>query len=338
MDLMNGTTIQNGTLGSSWVEHVLVPCCFLGICFILGVPGNALVIWTIIFHIKQKSFTVLLIFNLATADFMLLITLPIWIHALADNWVYGLSFCKFLTYVIYFSMYASVFFITLMSIERLMAVLFPFGTQKWMRKKVLYTLVSVIWFSSALCSVPILVIRTTVEKSGRVQCSEREYFSRQQQIAILLLETIFGFAVPFMILLACYATVMFKIKHMTFTTRKKPEKLIAGIVIAFFICWFPYHVFNLLMVVSVALKSSGHGSTEHLDKIIKAGENIPGALAFFSSCVNPILYAFAAQSVRKGFQLSSFARLFRQISPSEDEKPTKESWSLEEKISKNISI
>ncbi|XP_078525306.1 leukotriene B4 receptor 1-like [Lissotriton helveticus] len=293
--------------------YVLVPSLFLGACFLLGILGNGLVIHTILFQIGQRSFTVVLLLNMAAADFIALVTLPMWIHSLCDQWVYGLLFCKFLTYVIYLSMYASVFFITLVSVHRFLAVLFPFFLLRWQRRTIIHGVILATWAMALAFASPVFVFRSTVERNGTVQCSGRIYSSTQQKLAILLLETLVGFVLPFCVLSVCYISILRRIQHLRSRKKIKTEKLIGSVVISFFLCWFPYHIFNLMQVSSLLMETSNPQAAAAVDKVVKAGNNIPGTFAFISSCLNPILYAFAAQSFRGGLKATNFAKLFGQI-------------------------
>ncbi|KAK9542552.1 hypothetical protein VZT92_000404 [Zoarces viviparus] len=77
-----------------------VACVILGLSFLVGAPGNLLVIWTILRHVKQRSHTVVLILHLAVADLLVLITLPLWIYSLVHTWVFGEALCKALVYIV----------------------------------------------------------------------------------------------------------------------------------------------------------------------------------------------------------------------------------------------
>ncbi|XP_030060784.1 leukotriene B4 receptor 1-like [Microcaecilia unicolor] len=319
----NVTTTSLPTSPIPWLEYVLLPSLFLGACFLVGVPGNILVIWTILFRISPRSFTVVLLLHMAIADFSVLITLPIWIHALADSWVFGLFFCKFLTYLIHVSMYGSLFFITLMSVHRFLAVVFPFVLLRWQQRRRVYGILGIAWILALAFASPVFVYRTTMVHGDSVQCSHRKYSSDQQKLAILLLESTVGFVVPFFILLLCYSFILHKIQHLK-SKKIKSEKLIVSVVIAFFLCWFPYHVFNVLTIASVLLKSTDPSTSESLEKVVAVGNNIAGALAFFCSCLNPILYAFAARSFRGGLRGINFTKVLGQMNEdTTQKKPTK---------------
>ncbi|XP_029466543.1 C3a anaphylatoxin chemotactic receptor-like [Rhinatrema bivittatum] len=308
----NATTPSIPTSPGSWLEHVLLPSLFLGACFVVGIPGNILVIWTIVFRISPRSFTVVLLLHMAIADFSVLITLPLWIHALVNSWVFGLFFCKFLTYIIHVSMYGSLFFITLMSVHRFMAVVFPFVLLRWQQRSIVYKILGITWLLALVFASPVFVYRSTLAHGDSVQCSHRVYSSDQQKLAILLIESLVGFVVPFSILLLCYSCILHKIQHLK-AKKIRSEKLIASVVITFFLCWFPYHVFNVLIIASVLLKPTNPETSDNLERIIAVGNNIAGALAFFCSCLNPILYAFAGRSFRGGLRGISFVKVLGQM-------------------------
>ncbi|KAG9464395.1 hypothetical protein GDO78_020001 [Eleutherodactylus coqui] len=70
-------------------------CIILSLAFMIEVPGNIMVMLTIYRKLKNISATVLLIGNLALADFLILLSLPIWIYTVAVNkWIFGVVFLR----------------------------------------------------------------------------------------------------------------------------------------------------------------------------------------------------------------------------------------------------
>ena len=89
------------------------------IVFIIGIPGNGLVIWVAGLKMK-KSVNIVWFLNLAVADFMCCLSLPFSIVHLAlhEHWPYGWFLCKVIPSVIIFTMFASVFLLVAISIDR----------------------------------------------------------------------------------------------------------------------------------------------------------------------------------------------------------------------------
>lgn len=291
-----------------------VSCVILGLSFLVGAPGNLLVIWTILRHVQQRSHTVVLILHLAAADLLVLITLPLWIYSLAHSWVFGEASCKAIVYVINACMYSSVFLITLMSVERFVAVRHPFASAGWRRKKALNKVLLVLWAAAFLFSVPVIPTQVLDGEPGEEQCLYRLYTSDGQEMVCLLLETLVGYAVPLCILVVCYGCLCSRIAQMTFKSKRKSTVLIASVVVVFAICWTPHHVGNVLSLIYLAIKDSHHDTADSLESTRETMAFIAGAMVFISSTANPILYMFAARSFRSSLRDTGIQKLFRHIS------------------------
>ncbi|KFP77558.1 G-protein coupled receptor 1, partial [Apaloderma vittatum] len=287
---------------STWNIVRSVVCIILSLSFIIGIPGNCIVIWTVCTKMKQVSPSVLLILNLAIADVLVLITLPIWIYSFADSWIFGVIFCKILVFVIYCSMYASIFLVTALSLERLMAVFYPFTIQRCKTKEKISLIMFLIWFLSIAFGISVIPFQETEETDGGLQCTCRNYSSDRQKTSYLLLETLAGFVIPFLIICTCYICVARRISGMTYQSKRRSERLIASVVVAFILCWFPHHLFNFLDIISVG------------PEIVDRGAYISGALVFISSCINPLLYAFAARRFQNHLRFAKISKLFEQMS------------------------
>ncbi|TRY82079.1 hypothetical protein DNTS_006698 [Danionella cerebrum] len=289
-------------------------CVIMAVCFLVGTPGNLLVIWSILKYVKQRSHTVLLILNLAVADLLVLITLPLWIYSLARSWVFGEAACKAMVYVIYASMYSSVFIITIMSVERFLAVRYPFVSARWKRKQILNKVLLSVWTASFLLSIPVIRTQTLDKVYGEDQCLFREYESDAQEAVLVILETLIGFLIPFITLLVCYGCLFSRIAQMNFKSKRKSTVLICSVVVMFGLCWIPHHVGNTLSLISVALKTSNPDMADSLNDVCTTMSIIAGALVFVSSSVNPVLYMFAARTFRSSLRETGIQKLFQHLS------------------------
>lgn len=286
---------------------VAVACVILALSFLVGAPGNLLVIWTILRHIKQRSHTVVLILHLAAADLLVLITLPVWIYSLADKWVFGEELCKTLVYVINVCMYSSIFLITLMSMERYLAICHPFLMMRLKIKTIMSRLLVLVWLLAFLLGVPTLLTQTSDKSNGTEQCLSKEFSSETEEIIFLCLETLVGFVIPFIVLSICYYLVAVQLKKMSFNSKQRSMVLVHAVVIAFALCWLPYHIINITNVIC-SLQSGTEN--ECVPTSIVFGS---GALVFISSSVNPVLYALFARNFRGSLEDSRLVRLFREL-------------------------
>uniref|UniRef100_A0A8D0F5L5 G-protein coupled receptors family 1 profile domain-containing protein n=1 Tax=Strix occidentalis caurina TaxID=311401 RepID=A0A8D0F5L5_STROC len=293
---------EESSIHSTWNIVRSVVCIILSLSFIIGTPGNCIVIWTVCTKMKQVSPSVLLILNLAIADVLVLITLPIWIYSFADSWVFGVIFCKILVFIIYCSMYASIFLITALSLERLMAVFYPFTIQRYKTKEKISLVMFLIWFLSITFGISVIPFQETEEMNGGLLCTCRNYSSNRQKVSYLLLETLAGFVIPFLIICTCYMCVARRISRMSYQSKQRSERLIASIV-----------------------ELSNEEMSLALDEIVSRGVYISGALVFISSCINPLLYAFAARRFQNHLRFAKISKLFEQMSQTVTEEDKKKS-------------
>uniref|UniRef100_A0A670IIR5 Leukotriene B4 receptor 1-like n=2 Tax=Podarcis muralis TaxID=64176 RepID=A0A670IIR5_PODMU len=311
------TGLNNTGMDTLWVQHTLLPNLILSACFLTGIPGNSFVLWIILTKFPQRSFTIALILNLAMADLMALLTVPFWIYDFATSWNFGEASCKLLVYFNYLTMYASIFLITLMSLHRFAVVVLPVASKRWQRPHVVYITFVGVWLLAVAFASPTLIFTSSQNVEG--DCSDDVYGAQWQQIVDNVVETLFSFVIPFAVIAICYSCVARKVGTLKFHQKMKTKKLILAVVGGFFVCWLPYHIFSLLTVCALLLQSTFPGVAKTLDHADKVVSNIHWAVAFLSSTVNPILYAFAAQSFRGELQGTGFAKLFFKLHEDTDE-------------------
>ncbi|XP_070688544.1 leukotriene B4 receptor 1-like [Pempheris klunzingeri] len=286
---------------------IAVACVILGLSFLIGAPGNLLVIWTILKHVKQRSHTVVLILHLAAADLLVLITLPLWIYSLAHSWVFGEASCKAMVYMINACMYSSVFLITLMSVERFLAICHPFVMLRWRTKTIMDRCLLLLWVLALLLAAPALLTKPLDEINATEQCFIKEFTSVTQAIILLCVETLGGFIVPFIILSTSYCLVAAKLRKMSFNSKQKSMVLVHAVVIAFTLCWLPYHIINIIDLVCIL----GPGTDREC--VPQSVVFSCGALVFISSSMNPVLYALFARNLQGSFEESRLVRLFQEM-------------------------
>ncbi|KAM3840829.1 mas-related G-protein coupled receptor member H-like [Vipera latastei] len=118
------------------------------ICFI-GIPLNGIVIWMLGFQIKRNPFTVLIL-NLATADFGLLLCMSIYCIDTVTNFISS-EIPWYIFFSLFHIMYISgMFLLTAISIDRCVAVLFPIWHHCSRPKSLSSTICAFLWIFSFL--------------------------------------------------------------------------------------------------------------------------------------------------------------------------------------------
>ncbi|NXA52175.1 C3AR protein, partial [Nothocercus julius] len=139
--------------------------------FIIGIPGNGLVIWVAGLKMK-RSVNIVWFLNLAVADFMCCLSLPFFIVHLVlhEHWPYGWFLCKVIPSVIIFTMFASVFLLMAISIDRCLLVMKPVWCQNHRTVKFISLMCSGIWLLAFIFSCPVFRYRETITYDGKTEC------------------------------------------------------------------------------------------------------------------------------------------------------------------------
>ncbi|XP_038135175.1 leukotriene B4 receptor 1-like [Cyprinodon tularosa] len=280
------------------------------LAFVLGFLGNMFVIWSVLCRVKKRSVTCLLVLNLAVADGFVLLSAPLFLRFLAGGkgWEFGSAACKLVHYLSSVNMYVSIYLISLMSMDRWLAVTKPFVSQRMRTKQSLLFLLLGVWVLAFVLSIPMAFYRSNIKiMKNNVSlniCIPYHWKSVGHRVFQYLFETIMGCLVPFSLISTCYSSVICRLQSAKFQRRGQGSRLILLIIITFAIFWLPYHIINIIEVACL-FKSNDSGTS----CTPSARPNVT-AFAYFSSAVNPILYVFAGSSHIRQAGLSFMGRLF----------------------------
>ncbi|KAL6103832.1 ltb4r [Pungitius sinensis] len=309
----NDTDLENESVVSNDFSTTL-GALILGVVFLVGVPGNFFIVWSILARTRRRSVTTLLILNLAVADGSLMaITVFFIVYLAKQSWVFGGVMCKGLFYLCNTNMYASIFLITLMSVHRFVAVVLPRRMSSLITMKVVRRVIVGTWVSVMVISIPSLVFRDVREDHDennvtRNVCAPNHTRSRHVSFQYAF-ETVAGFILPYAAIITCYVLILRRLRKTKFRRKVRSENLILAIVVTFGIFWLPYHVINMMQVAAQGYKENSP-KRHRLDHITQSSRAVTSALAFISSCANPILYTFAGKSYIRQNGFAFMARLF----------------------------
>lgn len=331
--------------------RILISVVYWVVCA-LGLAGNLLVLY--LMKSKQgwrKSSINLFVTNLALTDFQFVLTLPFWAveNALDFKWPFGKAMCKIVSVVTSMNMYASVFFLTSMSVARYHSVASALKSH-WTRghdqrdccgqrlgdsccfsAKALCVL---IWALAALASLPNAVFSTTVKVMGEELClvrfpdkllgGDRQFWLGLYNLQKVLL----GFVLPLGIISLCYLLLVRFISDRRVAgtqggasatggglagasarRRSKVTKSVTIVVLSFFLCWLPNQA---LTTWSVLIKFNAVPFSQEYFLCQVYVFPVSVCLAHSNSCLNPILYCLVRREFRKALK----SLLWRIASPS----------------------
>uniref|UniRef100_A0A8C6SHQ2 G-protein coupled receptors family 1 profile domain-containing protein n=1 Tax=Neogobius melanostomus TaxID=47308 RepID=A0A8C6SHQ2_9GOBI len=307
MNTTSATTSGNETIVDSTASTTM-GALILGLVFLLGLPGNIFVMWSILARARKQNITTLLILNLAIADGSLMALTPFFIiYLVLKTWMFGNVMCKVLFYLCLLNMYASIYLITIMSLYRVLAIRWPHKVRIVTGQKTVMRALGVMWVLVMVASIPAMIYRKKTEVSTRLVC-DSFHDTKKDVVIQYMLELVIGFCIPYSIIVISYIGILRRIQQTRFGRRVRSEKLILAIVVTFCVFWLPYHVINMVQVAS-ALSPKGPVK-DRLDAIWPKSRAVAAAFAFISSCANPVLYFFAGKSYIRREGMEFMARLF----------------------------
>ncbi|KAL0168725.1 hypothetical protein M9458_036947, partial [Cirrhinus mrigala] len=268
-------------------RHWIALVCYF-IVFLLGVPGNGLVVWVTAFRMP-KSVNAQWFMNLAIADLLCCLSLPLLMVPLAQDqhWPYGALACKVLTGLLYMTMYCSVLLLVVISLDRFLLVTKPVWCQNHRNTKQASCVCLVIWILALLASSPQFAHMEIREESITKTLCNIAYNGLSHAWFVTLTRFILSFLLPFLIICISHWKV-----YLTTSSGRgqrgsdksaRTLRVILALVLSFFMCWIPLHIVDILMLTM-------QKESESILANLRLAQVLTLCLAYINSCLNPLLY------------------------------------------------
>ncbi|XP_069469247.1 C-C chemokine receptor type 3-like [Ambystoma mexicanum] len=276
---------------------------FFYLVFICSILGNGLILLILLKYEKVKTVTNLFILNLVISDLLFAASLPFWAVYHGSEWIFGDAMCKLMTAIYYIGFYSCILFLTLMSVDRYLAVVHVVSATR--TRRVGYAIVAslIVWGVSFLSTLPkFFIYGTRRDSSAGMLCAETGYDEEHIKTWKMVgygQQFIMFFLIPLIIILYCYILIIVKLFRTRMHDKYKAVKLIFIIVLVFFLCWTPY---NVVVLVKILQESANQNCNRGLDYAFY----ICRGIAYFHCCINPLFYTFVGTKFRR-----HLAMLFR---------------------------
>ncbi|CAL8403915.1 unnamed protein product [Boreogadus saida] len=289
--------------GGSLVLRLLICFVYSVVCAV-GLVGNLLVLFFI--RVKQerkKSRVNLFVLNLAVTDFQFVLTLPFWAvdTALDFSWPFGNAMCKIILSVTVMNMYASVFFLTAMSVTRYWSVVSSLKdrTRQWSVSA--KWVCAMIWVMATVATAPTSIFSSVTNVTGEKLCLLR-FPGGQYWLAVYHIQKILvGFVLPMSIVSFSYIMLLRFIRHRSMKPgnpkrTSQVTKSVTIVVLSFFLCWMPNQAITFWSVL-VKLNAANWDKAYYI--VHSYVFPVTVCLAHANSCLNPIIYCLMRKEFRK---------------------------------------
>ena len=215
---MNGSSCGGDASNRFGLANMISQASFVIFILILDVCGNCLVIGAILRYRRLRTITNYFIISLAVSDILIAaFSMPFRIHHTLKSlcWDLGQTICEFWVFVDLLCSCASITNLSLISIDRFLALTFPLSYGSIMTKCRAITAIAFVWgYSGLLASLSFMNWSpdASTRATGECKKTDRYYYT---------FVIIAGFFLPLIILVINYSMV-FKV---AFTQAKKLQKL-----------------------------------------------------------------------------------------------------------------
>ncbi|OXB57475.1 hypothetical protein ASZ78_009252 [Callipepla squamata] len=284
---------------------VFLPVAYSLIC-VIGLVGNIFVVMTFALYERAKSMTDVYLFNMAIVDILFVLTLPLWaVNYAADRWIFGNFICKMARGIYTINFSCGMLLLAFISVDRYIAIVQATKSFKLRARTLAYSklICLAVWASAILISSSSFIYSESYSFSmnGTKEICDHKFDKTSDSVVLksllLCLQVGFGFFVPFIFMIICYAFIVKSLQQAQNSKRNKAINVIVLIVAVFLVCQVPY---NTVLLVAVTNMGKTDKSCD-ADNVMSYVKYTTETIAFLHCCLNPVLYAFIGVKFRSYF-------------------------------------
>lgn len=300
------------------VELVIGPYVHSIIC-ILGFVGNLLVIVTYAFYKRTKSMTDVYLLNVAIADLLFVVSLPLIVYNELSSWPMGPVVCKLLRGSYSVNLYSGMLLLACISTDRYIAIVQARRSFRLRSLPYSRVICAVVWASSLLLSVPTFYFYNWYEPShSKDSFMDEEEETNQTstppqyvcefrfmdnttawntKVAVPSTQLAVGFFLPLLVMVFCYTAIIITLLRARNFQRHKAVRVVLAVVAVFIVCHLPYNITLLYDTVNMFNVTSCEASDA-----LQTAKTVTQTIAYLHCCLNPVLYAFVGVKFRNHFR------------------------------------
>ncbi|XP_005230652.2 B2 bradykinin receptor [Falco peregrinus] len=276
---------------------------FLWFIFILGAIENSFVLIILCFHKSRCTVAEVYLANTALADLMLVCALPFWAINISNNfqWPFGLFLCKAVNIMSYMNLYSSIYFLTLVSVDRYLALVKTMSLGRMRRTVCAKWNSFVIWVCALLICSPTMLFRNLQYfKEYNITACTLVYPASYWEPANNCLLNVVGFVIPLCVITYCTTQIIKALRSSELQklklvqTERKATMLVLAVLLLFIVCWLPFQISTFIDTIRYLTPTS-----KCLGEINDIVTQVAVYCAFSNSCLNPVLYVIVGKHFQK---------------------------------------
>ncbi|XP_061096968.1 uracil nucleotide/cysteinyl leukotriene receptor-like [Conger conger] len=300
------TVTFNQSTESCGRETVLESLVFGGyyiVVFLLALTGNSLALWIFSHQRGTPTPTNVFLLHLALADLSYAIILPLRAayHLTGGHWPFGEVPCRLAGYLFYVNMYASLYFLACMAVDRYLAVVHAVRSLRFRRARHAHAVSVALWLLVLVSMAPLLVSRQTWKEGGATACQQlyREKASRRALASLAV-----AFTPPFLATLTCYLLIVRSLRRgsrLEPALKLKALRTVSLVLLIYVVCFLPYHASRALFILGYGRP----GISCRARRGLALANRLTSSLTCLNGALDPLVYLFGAEKFR-----GSLRRLF----------------------------
>lgn len=267
--------------------------------FILGVLGNSFALWIFCFYLKPWKNSTVLLFNLAVADFLLIMVLPFRAGYFYSNleWKFGNTFCNISLFMLAMNRSGSAFFLMAIAVDRHMRVVYPQHPINFLNISKAMCGAGALWLLAISMNSHVFTLKHTNTTNCATFIIETEPHTSLTWHRFVFL---FSFYVPLLVILYCTVSITRHLRARQIAHQAKVKKalrLIIVVVVIFIICFFPSNITQVIIWFKINKVDDTQvcAAMKELNTAFK----ITIILTYLNSVVDPVVYYFSSSVIKK---------------------------------------
>ncbi|XP_017292443.1 lysophosphatidic acid receptor 6-like [Kryptolebias marmoratus] len=279
--------------------------------FVVGLVFNMVAVYIFGCTLKLRNETTTYMMNLVVSDSLFVLSLPFRIvYFIKRDWVFGSVLCKISVALFFTNMYGSILFLSCISVDRFLAIVYPFKSQRIRTKRNAKLACLMVWVMVLSGGIPTGILLDTTSPNNTNSSSNFcfENYSRKQWKAELLkvvwfIETV-GFILPLMLNVFCSVKVLW--------TLRKPERISRGgslnkqkvlrmIIVHLFVFCFCFIPFNINLIFYALVRTKVLDGC-YAEQVVRTIYPIALCIAVTNCCFDPVIYYFTSETIQSSIR------------------------------------